>query len=149
MVATAVRSWMGVRAFPMTQGVQLQIALAALLIILLASLYLPAEMLAGRAFLLLNRATAQVFSTPMAALETAAPAAREVAMRRTSAQMLEATASERTVRTCAPGRSSNSVVMGTVAVAWFPTGTGVERIQTKVANLCNQRSENCHCPLLD
>ncbi|XP_064115330.1 uncharacterized protein LOC135221561 [Macrobrachium nipponense] len=100
MVAVAVRSQLDVRALPMTQDAQLQLALAALLILLLVSHYLPAEMLAGRAFLLLNRATAQVFSTPVAALETAAPVARE------------------------------------------------ERIQTKVANPCNQRSENWRCPLL-
>ncbi|XP_064080061.1 uncharacterized protein LOC135197052 [Macrobrachium nipponense] len=83
-------------------------------------------MLAGRAFLLLNRATAQVFSTPMAALETAAPVVWEVATRRTSAQLPEATASERTVPTCALGRPSNSVVMGTVAVVWILTGTGTD-----------------------
>ncbi|XP_064083976.1 uncharacterized protein LOC135199748 [Macrobrachium nipponense] len=71
MVAIAVRSQLDVRALPMMQDAQLQLALAALLILLLVSHYLPAEMLAGRALLLLNRATAQVFSTPMAALETA------------------------------------------------------------------------------
>ncbi|XP_064104382.1 uncharacterized protein LOC135214248 [Macrobrachium nipponense] len=134
MVAVAVRSQLDVRALPMTQDAQIQLVLAALLILLLASHYLPAEMLEGCALLLLNQATAQVFSTPMAALETAAPVAREVATRRTSAQLLEATASERTVPTCVPGRSSNSVVKGTVAVAWILTdmvmgtllGTGME-----------------------
>ncbi|XP_066938237.1 uncharacterized protein [Macrobrachium rosenbergii] len=77
----------------------------------------------GNALLLLKQAAAQVFSMQMAALETAAPVAREVAMRRPSALLLEATASEKTVPTCGQGRSSNSVVMGTVSVAWIPTGT--------------------------
>ncbi|XP_064116703.1 uncharacterized protein LOC135222546 [Macrobrachium nipponense] len=59
---------------------------------------------------------------PNGCVETAAPVAREVATRRSGAQVLEATASEKTVPTCVPGRSSNSVVRGTVSVAWILTG---------------------------
>ncbi|XP_066958951.1 uncharacterized protein [Macrobrachium rosenbergii] len=119
----APRSRADVPALPMKQDAQVHPALAALLIRLFVSHYLPVEMKEENASLLLNQTIAQAFSTQMAVLETAALVAREVAMRRPSALLLEATASEKTVPTSAQEKSSNSVVMGTVSVAWILTGT--------------------------